>query len=207
MINYLWAFMVVAGVFWGSFQGSAAIYEVSTGAIDSAKEAVELGIMLLGVVGMWSGIMKIAEKSGLTAKWAMAIEPAISFLFPDIPDGHPVRCDIATNMIANILGLGWAATPAGLKAMQGLMELKEQTVTMSENGGIHEKSAASNSMCTLLVINISSLQLIPINIIAYRAEYGSSNATAIIGPAIVATMVSTLVAVLFSRAMCSRKMH
>lgn len=209
MINYLWAFMVVAGVLWGSFHGTAAIYEVSAETINSAKDAVELGIMLLGVVGMWCGVMKIAEEAGLTKKWAHGLEGAITFLFPDIPKNHPVRNDIATNMIANILGLGWAATPAGLKAMKGLQRLNEmefQGQYVNSGSEISPKlNSASNSMCTLLVINISSLQLIPINIIAYRTEYQSANATAIIGPSIIATLTSTMVAIIFCKVICSRR--
>lgn len=206
MINYIWAFMIIAGVIWGGLKGQAAIYVVSENVINSAGDAITLGMTLLGVVGLWCGVMRIAEEAGLTEKWANMIQPAITFLFPDIPDNHPVRKDISTNLLANILGLGWAATPAGLKAMRGLAEIDKNGHgfnTMSDNF-YSDSQIASNSMCTLLVINISSLQLIPVNIIAYRMKYQSINATAIIGPSILATLISTITAIIFCKLACKR---
>lgn len=199
MLNYIWAFMVIFGVLYGGIQGGAVIGEVADSAINSAKDAVELCIVMLGVVGMWNGIMNIAKESGLIEKWTKGFEPVISFLFPGIPKGHPVRGDIATNMIANILGLGWAATPAGLAAMKGLSDL-----AIEQKRWINEKYA-TNEMCTFLVINISSLQLIPMTIIAYRSQYGSANPTAIIGPGLVATLSTTIIAVIFCKVMCGRR--
>ena len=190
MLNFIWGFMIVAGVIYGSFQGQTVISLVSQGAIDSAKEAVELCITMLGVVGLWSGLMNIAGKSGLIEKWTRAIEPVVSFLFPCIPKEDVVRQDISTNIIANMLGLGWAATPAGIRAMQGLSRLN------------HNAKVASNEMCTFLVINISSLQLIPVNMIAYRSQYGSADATAIIGPGFLATLVTTLIAIVLCKVIC-----
>lgn len=197
MLNYIWAFMIIAGVIYGGFQGGEVVSLVADGALDSAKEAVELCIVMLGVVGMWNGIMNIAKESGLIAKWTKGFDPAISFLFPRIPQSHPVRQDIATNMIANMLGLGWAATPAGLKAMEGLAKLERECVT--------DSGRATDEMCTLLVLNISSLQLIPVNIIAYRSQYGSIDPTAIIGPGLAATAATTLIAVVFCKVMCREK--
>lgn len=199
MLNYIWAFMVIFGVLYGGIQGGVVIGEVADSAINSAKDAVELCIVMLGVVGMWNGIMNIAKESGLIEKWTKGFEPVISFLFPGIPKGHPVRGDIATNMIANILGLGWAATPAGLAAMKGLADL-----AIEQKRWINTKYA-TNEMCTFLVINISSLQLIPMTIIAYRSQYGSANPTAIIGPGLVATLSTTIIAVIFCKVMCMRK--
>lgn len=199
MLNYIWAFMVIFGVLYGGIQGGTVIGEVADSAINSAKDAVELCIVMLGVVGMWNGIMNIAKESGLIEKWTKGFEPVISFLFPGIPKGHPVRGDIATNMIANILGLGWAATPAGLAAMKGLADL-----AIEQKRWINTKYA-TNEMCTFLVINISSLQLIPMTIIAYRSQYGSANPTAIIGPGLVATLSTTIIAVIFCKVMCMRK--
>jgi len=193
MLNYIWAVMIVVGVFFSGIQGGAIVETVSNGALDSAKEAIELCVVMLGVVGLWSGIMNIAKEAGLIDKWTNALGPILSFLFPDIPKDNPTRGYIATNMVANILGLGWAATPAGLKAMKGLKEL----------GG--NKTEATKEMCTLLVLNISSLQLIPVNIIAYRSQYGSESPTGIIGPALVVTATSTLVAVVFCKLMCRKK--
>lgn len=194
MLNYIWAFMIAAGVAYGSVQGQEIMGLITDGAIDSAKEAVELCVTMLGVVGMWSGLMNIAKKAGLIDKWTRGLNPFLTFLFPHIPDNHPVKKDIATNMIANILGLGWAATPAGIKAIKGLSDL---------NRG--DKRTATNEMCTFLVINISSLQLIPVNIIAYRSQYGSDNPTAIIGPSLLATLMTTLVAIVLCKVICNKK--
>jgi len=202
MLNYIWAFMIVAGIVYGGIKGGETVSLVASGALDSAKEAIELCIVMLGVVGLWNGIMNIAKESGLIEKWTKAFDPAISFLFPRIPKGHPVRGSIATNMIANILGLGWAATPAGLKAMEELLELEKEY----HFEGINKirENVATNEMCTLLVLNISSLQLIPVNIIAYRTQYASAEPTAIIGPALAATAITTMVAIIFCKIMARR---
>lgn len=197
MLSYIWGFLVISSILYGGYQGATFIGTLSSGMLDSAGEAISLGIVMLGVVGMWNGIINIAIEAGLIGKLSKLLNPALSFLFPSIPTDSPVRMDIATNMISNILGLGWAATPAGLKAMKGLQQLAISSGTNYKTG------YATNEMCTLLVINISSLQLIPINIIAYRTEYASINPTSIVGPGIIATLVSTFVAVIFCKA-CSR---
>ncbi len=190
MLNYLWAFMILAGIAWGALHGNMA--EVAQGALDSAGEAVSLCITMLGIIALWSGILKIGERAGLIDRLAGKMSPALRFLFPGLPLDHPANRFIASNMIANILGLGWAATPAGLKAMKELDRLRAQTAA---------EKAASREMCTFLIINISSLQLIPINMIAYRAQYGSRAPAAVTGPAIAATMVSTAAAVVFCKVM------
>lgn len=211
MLDYIWAFMIIAGVIFGGFQGAEVVNLVAEGAIDSAKEAIELCIVMLGVVGLWNGIMNIAKEAGLITKWTKGINPAISFLFPRIPKQDAVRQDIAMNMIANMLGLGWAATPAGLRAMKGLKRLEEErrnSHVNDEQKSDEKKSktiAASDEMCTLIVLNISSLQLIPVNIIAYRSQYGSANPTAVIGPGLVATSVATLVAIIFCRLISKKR--
>lgn len=192
MLNYLWAGMIIIGVVFGVFTGKTN--EVSDSFLSSSKEAVSLCITMAGVVAMWSGIMEVARESGLTNALSGKMKPLIRFLFPDIPKDDIANEYIATNMMANILGLGWAATPSGLLAMKELNRL---------NG---DKETASNEMCTFLVINISSLQLIPINVIAYRMQYGSANPTEIIAPAIVATLVSTFVAIIFCLTMRKRGM-
>lgn len=187
MLNYLWAGMIVVGMVFGAFNGT--LPQITNAALDSSKEAVSLCITMIGVMSFWVGLMKIAEKAGMIKAASEKIQPFVHFLFPNIPRGHKANEHITTNFIANVLGLGWAATPAGLKAMEALGEL---------NG--HRKEA-SNEMCTFLILNISSLQLIPVNIIAYRAQYGSVNPTAIVGPGIIATLVSTVVAVAFCKVM------
>lgn len=202
MLNYIWAFMIAVGVLYGAFTGN--IEAVSNAALDSAKEAVDLCITMIGVMGLWVGLMEIAQSSGLIERMTKGIQPFISYMFPKLPKGHIAREYIATNIIANIMGLGWAATPAGLKAMESLERLererRKETPAFAAPEGV-----ASNEMCTFLVLNISSLQLIPVSIIAYRSQYGSVNPTAIVGPGIVATAVSTAVAVIFCKIMESRK--
>ena len=197
MLNYLWAAMLLLGVVYGAFQGR--LPEITAAALDSAKDAVSLCITMTGVMALWVGLMEIAQKSGLIGLATRKIQPFINFMFPRLPKGHKAREYITTNIIANIFGLGWAATPAGLKAMEALEELEEER---RKSAGIGVKAGvASNEMCTFLIINISSLQLIPVNIIAYRSQYGSVNPAGIVGPSIVATLFSTIVAVIFCKCM------
>lgn len=195
MLNYIWAFMIAIGILYGAFTGN--IEAVSNAALESAQEAVELCITMVGVMGLWMGLMEIAQKSGLIARMTRGIGPFITFMFPRIPKGHIAREYISTNIIANILGLGWACTPAGLKAMEMLSEVNQQRC--QKYGG--SPKTASNEMCTFLILNISSLQLIPVSMIAYRSQYGSASPTAIVGPSIIATAVSTLVAIVFCKVM------
>lgn len=214
--------MILIGVVFGAFTGN--MEAVSKAALDSAGEAVSLCITMIGVMSLWVGLMEIAQKSGLIAKMTKGISPFISFLFPKIPHGHPAREYISTNLIANILGLGWACTPAGLKAMEELAKLEAErgnpeylpeSRTFKEgrkaNTGQFAASVkkgertASKEMCDFLILNISSLQLIPVNMIVYRQQYGSVNPTAVIAPAIVATFLSTLVAVVFCKVKDGRR--
>lgn len=197
MLNYLWAFMMLVGVLWAAFHGN--LNEVTDGALNSAKEAVTLCITMLGVMSFWTGIMEIGQKSGLIERLSRRMGPVLHFLFPNVPRDHPAMDHVATNMIANILGLGWAATPAGLKAMESLKDLEDER--RKENVRAVSEGTASNEMCTFLIINISSLQLIPVNMIAYRSQYGSPNPTAVVGPALVATLISTIVGVIYCRMM------
>ena len=224
MLNYIWAFMIMIGVIYGAMTGN--MREVSNAALNSAGEAVSLCITMMGVMALWVGLMEIAQTSGLIARLTKGIQPFVSFMFPGIPKGHAAREYISTNIIANVLGLGWACTPAGLKAMEELAKLEAERGTMGyaaggkgiladerkgqnragKNGGelsvvTSGKSGriASNEMCTFLILNISSLQLIPVNMIAYRQQYGSVNPAGIIAPAIVATFMSTLTAVVYCK--------
>lgn len=197
MLNFLWAGMIIIGILYGALQGNLA--EITNAALDSSKEAVTLCITMMGVMSFWVGLMGIATKAGILQAATKAISPVIHFFFPNIPKGHKANQHIATNFIANILGLGWAATPAGLQAMEALGELEEDRRSGKAPGVIRKKGIASNEMCTFLILNISSLQLIPINIIAYRSQYGSVNPAGIVGAGLVATAISTLVAALFCR--------
>lgn len=192
MLNLLWGAMLLIGIVYGAATGR--MNEVTDAALSSAKEAVSLCITMAGIVAMWVGIMEIAKSSGLVERLTRKMRPLLGFLFPDVPGEHRAMEFISANMIANFLGLGWAATPFGLKAMEELAKLEKQRKSVSPG-------TASNAMCTFLILNISSLQLIPVNIIAYRSQYGSVNPTAIVGPGIVATAVSTVVAVVFCKVM------
>lgn len=196
MLNILWVIMMAGGIFFATCQGT--IGEITQQMIDSSSEAVNLCIFMLGVIGMWNGLMEIGLESGLMEKIEGCLHPFIHWLFPDIPKKHKANQYIAINMAANILGLGWAATPAGLKAMKELKKL-EAGRSYGKNSG--ESGRASDTMCAFLVLNISSLQLIPINMIAFRAQYGSVNPQAVVLPAICATAISTLAGILFIKCM------
>lgn len=196
MLNYIWAFMILTGVLCGMVTGR--MEAVTNAFLDSAGDAVTLCITMLGVVSLWMGLMEIAKEAGVTEKLTKAIEPFLAFLFPRIPKEHPAFGYIATNVIANILGLGWACTPAGLKAMEELANLERERGNpqyLTEEG----QREASNEMCTFLILNISSLQLIPVNMIAYRSQYGSKNPAAILVPGLLATLAGTVVAVTYCK--------
>lgn len=201
MLDYMWGIMIVIGVLYGAATGN--LEAVTQAVLESAGEAVSICITMIGVMSLWVGLMQIAKEAGLIGKMTEAIRPAIHFMFPRIPAKHPALEYISTNVIANILGLGWAATPAGLKAMEALAELEQKRLG---KGTLSTKATAvaSDEMCTFLVLNISSLQLIPVTIIAYRSQYGSPDPTAVIAPAILATLVSTLVAIIFCKCMTMR---
>ena len=222
MLDYMWGIMIAIGVLYGAATGN--LEAVTNAILDSAGEAVSICITMTGVMSLWVGFMRIAEEAGLIGALTRAIQPAIHFLFSQLPKEHASTGYIATNFIANILGLGWAATPAGLKAMEALAALEKERGQEScvivgggnalgsdraVGSGSTVKSAvaagtASDEMCTFLVMNISSLQLIPVSIIAYRSKYGSPSPTAVIAPAILATLASTLAAIIFCKLMCRR---
>lgn len=202
-MNYLWAGMILLGVIYAALNGT--LPDVTTAALDSAKEAVTLCITMLGVMSFWMGLMNIATKAGLIASLAKRMRPILHFLFPKLPRDHVVNEYLSTNMIANIFGLGWAATPAGLKAMEELKSINEENCRIYGANRYRAPDIATKEMCDFLIINISSLQLVPVNIIAYRAQYGSMVPTDIIGPAIVATTIGTLMAVVFCKLMPDRE--
>ena len=196
-MNVLWAGMMLMAIIYGTFYGT--IPAVTQAALDSAKEAVSLCITMLGILSFWMGLMQVGSASGLIGRMTRGIRPALRWLFPRIPEDHPALEQIAVNCIANVLGLGWAATPAGLKAMEELKNVEEDRRRGILPGPVRKKGIASNEMCTFLIINISSLQLIPVNIIAYRSQYGSVNPAAIVGAGILATTVSTGAAVVYCK--------
>lgn len=220
MLNYLWAGMTLTGILWGAFHGQ--LPAVTQGAVQASKEAVALCVTMLGVMTLWTGVLEIGSRSGLVDQLAKRMGPVLTFLFPGLDPEGEARKQISVNMIANILGLGWAATPAGLKAMEELKKVEEERRERRngpenrenlENRGSRESlhsrgpvpaGTASNEMCTFLIINISSLQLIPMNMIAYRSQYGSVNPAAIVGPALAATLISTVAAAVFCKLMDGR---
>jgi len=204
MLNVIWAGMILLGIAVGIATGR--MEEIGNGALESAGNAVTVCITMLGILSMWTGLMQVARASGLLKKMSEWLAPVIRFLFPGLSGDTQAAEYIATNMVANLMGLGWAATPAGVRAMEELARVEEKRGSSGYCKGSDETMrAASNEMCTLLVINMSSLQLIPINMIAYRSQYGSASPAVIVAPVLFATMVSTVVAVVFCRVMCNLK--
>ena len=193
MLNVIWGFFLRGGILTGAFLGRMDL--VTNAVIDGGRNAVELAFTMAGVVAVWSGILKIAEKGGMIDALAEKMEPFLDFLFPEVPRGHAARRYISANFAANFLGLGWAATPAGLLAMEELAKLNGKT------------GRASNAMCMFLVVNMSSLQLVTVNILAYRAEYGSVAPAEIMGAGIAATLGTTLVGILLAKILEGRGKH
>ena len=184
MLNYIWFFMIFISVIVGTINGR--IDAVTESAIQMSKTAVEIAIGLIGIMALWLGTMKIAEKSGLIGLIAGALKPITIRLFPDIPQDHPAIGSIVLNMAANMLGLGNAATPLGLKAMEELQELNQ------------EKDTASNAMCTFLAINTSSIQLIlPATVVGLMGA--ASNQIFI--TTLITTSLSTAAAIIAVKAM------
>ena len=179
MLNGIWGFFVIGGILTGAFLGRMDI--VTQAVIGGGKSAMELAFTMAGVVAVWSGVLKIAEKGGMIDALAEKMTPLMDFLFPSVPRSHKARKYIAANFAANFLGLGWAATPAGLLAMQELQRLNRE-----------EKGTASAAMCMFLTVNMTSLQLVTVNILAWRAEYGSRNPAEIVAVGIVATLITTV---------------
>lgn len=200
MLNVLWSGMILSGILWAAVHGR--LDQVTQGALASAKEAVSLCITMLGVMSLWTGILEIGRGAGLIERLSRTMRPVLRFLFPHLsPDSEAAR-QISINFIANILGLGWAATPAGLKAME---ELKKEAEGSGHGGFAGDPVTATTDMCTFLILNISSLQLIPVNMIAYRSQYGSPSPAVITGPCLAATAASTIAAVIFCKIMGRKK--
>ena len=181
MINIIWMVLLVGGITIGVLTGNTQA--VTDALMSNAETAVELSMGLIGMMALWLGLMKIAEEAGLVKLIGNALKPIMKFLFPEVPKDHPAMGSMVMNIAANILGLGNAATPLGIKAMQELQELNE------------EKDTASNAMCMFLAINTSSVTLVASSVVAYRLAAGSKNPAEIIGPTLVATIASTLAAV------------
>lgn len=185
MINLIWMLLFVVGFLYAAFNGT--MEDVNKAIFEGGKEAVAVSIGLISVLVFWLGIMRIGEEAGLLKKLAVLFRPFAKRLFPDVPNNHPAMGYILSNIAANIFGLGNAATPMGIKAMEQLKKL---------NGG---KDSASRSMITFLALNTSSLTLIPTTVIAIRMQYESQSPTEIVGTTIAATLLSTTAAIVIDR--------
>lgn len=184
MVNIIWAFMAIIGIVYAMFNGT--MEDVNEAIFQSASDAVTLSIGLISVLVFWLGMMKIAESAGILNALSKLFRPVIVRLFPDIPPEHPAIGYILSNITANLFGLGNAATPMGLKAME---EMKKLSGT----------DTASRSMITFLALNTAGLTLIPTTVIAIRMQYQSSSPTEIVGTTLIATICSTISALLIDR--------
>ncbi|HEY0591934.1 MAG TPA: nucleoside recognition domain-containing protein [Thermoanaerobaculia bacterium] len=185
MLNWIWFGLIVIAFVVAAIRGTAG--QVTAGAIDSAKVAVEISLGLIGIMALWLGVMRVAEKSGLVTLLSRVISPVMRFIFPEVPRDHPAMGAIVMNLAANMLGLNNAATPLGIKAMEELQELNP------------EKDTATNSMVMLLAINTASIQLIPATVIGLMVAAGSRNPTAIISTTLIVTAGSLVVAIVVTR--------
>lgn len=185
MMNYIWFALMAIALIVAAVRGTAG--EVAKGAIDSAKTAVEISIGLVGVMSLWLGIMRIAERAGLVSMLARAMSPVLRFLFPDVPREHPAMGAIVMSLAANILGLSNAATPLGIKAME---QMQESNL---------DKETATDGMVMFLSLNTASIQLIPATIIGVLAAAGSREPTIIIGSTLAATTIGTVAAIAVTR--------
>lgn len=179
MLNIVWPIFIIISFSFAIFSGN--LEKLNSSIFESTNEAIKLSISLLGTICLWNGIMEIANNTSIVTKLTKFLNPIIKFLFPDLKDNFKIQKEISMNMIANILGLGNAATPLGLKAMKSLQR---------EN---KKKDTLSNSMMMLIVLNTASIQLIPTTVIAIRNSLGSENSTSILFPVWIATIVAAVV--------------
>ncbi|SHJ64860.1 spore maturation protein A [Anaerobranca californiensis DSM 14826] len=185
MVNKIWFFFIVMGILVAAVKGEIGL--VTNTLLNSAEKGVTVAFGLISILTFWLGIMKLIEKSGLINIFTKLLKPFVKFLFPDVPSSHPAMSSILMNISANLLGMGSAATPLGLKAMEQLQQLNK------------DKETASNAMCTFLAINTSSLTIIPTTVIALRMATGSTEPTRIVGTTIIATFCSSFVAIALDR--------
>ncbi|AEY64461.1 nucleoside recognition domain-containing protein [Clostridium sp. BNL1100] len=185
MLNYIWIGLLMIGFAFGIVNGR--LDDVTKAAMDSAQTAITVCVGLLGVMCLWTGLMKIAEKSGLIRIIGRAVRPVLRFLFPEIPKDHPALGAIVMNLVANFLGLGNAATPLGLKAMKELQSINK------------DKKTATNAMCMFLVLNTAAIQLVPANIIALRTSEGSKKPAEIIICIWIASVCATIMGIIAAK--------
>ncbi len=190
MVNKIWGFFIIVGIIFSILTGKTDI--INTEILSSTKTSLDMVLKILPVMGLWLGIMNIASKSGLLAKFSKLISPILIKIFPDIPKNHESISYISSNIVANMFGLGNAATPFGLKAMKSLQELNPK------------KDEATRSMITFLVINTCGLTIIPTTVISLRMLYGSSNPTFILLPCIIVTFASLVIGLIVDRILAIR---
>ena len=190
MVNIIWMALIFIGILYGLITNKLDV--INTSIVDSTKISLDMLLKIFPVVALWMGITKIAEKSKLLEKLSKALSPILTLLFPEIPRGHESLSLIASNMIANIFGLGSAATPFGLKAMDSLQKINKK------------KDTASRSMITFLVINTSGLTIIPTTIISLRMMYGSLEPTKIVFSCIISTAFATVGGIIIDRILARR---
>ena len=193
MVNIIWTIFIVFGIIFSIINGK--VDGINKTILDSCKVSLEMIIQIFPVMAMWMGLMNIASKSKLLDKFSKLVTPILKVLFPEIPAGNESFSFIASNIVANIFGLGSAATPFGLRAMQSLQKLNKN------------KDVASRSMITFLVLNTSGLTLIPTTVITLRVMYHSSNPTVIVFACIIATLLSTMGGLICDRVMARRYRH
>lgn len=184
-MNYIWYFLIVISIIFGAINGT--LNEVANAIFSGTQLAVKIILTLLGIMTFWLGIMKIAEKSGIVESISKLLTPIAKFIFPEIPKNSPIIGDVAMNFTANALGLANAATPIGIKAIEGMQELNK------------DKESASDSMCTLLAMNTAGFQLIPATVIAILAANGYNNPTEIIVPTLFVTSFAFVSAIIIAK--------
>ncbi len=185
MINIIWFLLLLLGISTAALRGE--IHVVTQATMQGAEQGVTVAFGLIGIIAFWSGMMRVAEDAGLMQALAKLMRPIAKLLFPDIPNDHPAMSAVLVSMSANLLGLGNACTPLGLKAMEELQTLN------------HSDEQATDSMCTFIALTTSSLTLVPSTVIAFRFAQGSLDPTEIIGTTVIATFVSTIVALTADR--------
>lgn len=190
MVNKIWGFFIITGIITCLFSNNIEL--INNEILNSTKDSLDMIIKIFPVMALWLGLMNIAKHSGLLNKLSKKISPVLRFLFPEIPKNHESLNYISSNIIANMFGLGNAATPFGLKAMKSLQELNKK------------KDTATRSMITFLVINTSGVTIIPTTIISLRMMYGSNNPTSIVLPCILATTLATIAGIIIDRILARR---
>lgn len=185
MINFIWVLLLGSGIIYAAVNGRIEL--ITQSAINGAEDAVELSFKLIGIMCLWLGIMRIAERAGIVHLFALLLSPVMRFLFPSIPKNHPAMGAIVMTISANMLGLGNAVTPLGIKAMQQLQQLNTK------------KDTASDAMCTLLALCTTGFTLVPATIIALRSAAGSQNPAEIVGTTLIVSLAATIAALFSDR--------